>query len=103
MCTDKHDARCIAQLLRAGWYSRVHVKSMESHRTRVLLSSRKAVLSKCVDLENEIRSLFKVFGIKLPPKLGHGAFDDAVRDIIEADDTLSHALLPMLDARLVFY
>ena len=35
----------------------------------------------CVDLENEIRGLFKVFGIKLPPKLGHGAFDAAVRDI----------------------
>jgi len=32
-------------------------------------------------------------GIKLPPKLGHGAFDAAVRDIIEIDETLSHALL----------
>ena len=79
--TDKHDARGIVQLLRSGWYSRVHVKSMQSHHIRMLLSSRKAVLSKCVDLENEIRGLFKVFGIKLPPKLGHGAFDDSVRDI----------------------
>jgi transposase len=35
--------------------------------------------------------------------LGHGAFDEAVRDIIEADDTLSHVLLPMLDARWVLY
>jgi transposase len=101
--TDKHDARGIAQLLRSGWYSRVHVKSMESHRVRALLSSRKAVLSKCIDLENEIRGLFKVFGIKLPPKLGHGAFDGAVRDIITTDASLSHALLPMLDARLVLY
>ena len=101
--TDKHDARGIAQLLRSGWYSRVHVKSMQSHRIRALLSSRKAVLSKCVDLENEIRGLFKVFGIKLPSKLGHGAFDDAVRDIIEADETLSLSLLPMLDARWVLY
>jgi len=32
--TDKHDARGIAQLLRSGWYSRVHIKSMESHRVR---------------------------------------------------------------------
>ena len=101
--TDKHDARGIAQLLLSGWYSRVHVKSMQSHHIRMLLASRKAVLSKCIDLENEIRGLFKVFGIKLPPKLGHGAFDDTVRDIIEADKTLSHALLPMLDARLVLY
>ena len=78
--TDKHDVRGIAQLLRSGWYRQVHVKSMESHRIRMLLGSRKAVLNKCIDLENEIRGLFKVFGIKLPPRLGHGAFDAAVRD-----------------------
>ncbi len=101
--TDKHDARGIAQLLHSGWYSRVHVKSMQSHRIRALLASRKAVLSKCIDLENEVRGLFKVFGIELPPKLGHGAFDASVRDIIEADENLSHALLPLLEARLVLY
>jgi transposase len=101
--TDKNDARGIAQLLRSGWFSPVHIKSMDSHRIRLLLSSRKAVLSKCIDLENEIRGLFKVFGIKLPPKLGHGSFDPAVRDIIETDVTLSESLLPLLDARLVLY
>ena len=101
--TDKNDARGIAQLLRSGWYSRVHVKSIESHQVRALLSSRKAVLAKCIDLEQEIRGLFKVFGIKLPPKLGHGSFDPKVRALIEADQALSQSLLPMLDARLVLY
>jgi len=101
--TDKNDARGIAQLLRTGWYSKVHVKSMESHRVRALLSSRKAVLSKCIDLENEIRGLFKVFGIKLPSKLGHGSFDAAVRDIITVDTTLNQSLLALLDSRLVLY
>jgi transposase len=101
--TDKNDARGIAQLLRSGWYSRVHVKSIESHQIRALLSSRKAVLSKCIDLEQEIRGLFKVFGIKLPKRLGHGSFDPKVRPLIEADEALSQSLLPMLDARLVLY
>ena len=101
--TDKKDARGIAQLLRRGWYRRVHVKSIESHHIRMLLSSRKAVLNKCIDLENEIRGLFKVFGIKLPPKLGHGSFDRAVRETIETDPALRHALLPLLEARLVLY
>jgi transposase len=101
--TDKHDARGIAQLLRSGWYSRVHVKSMESHRVRALLASRKAVLAKCIDLEQEIRGIFKVYGIKLPPRLGHGAFDPKVRPLIEADEVLSLSLLPLLDARLVLY
>ncbi len=101
--TDKNDARGIAQILRAGWYSRVHVKSMRSHEIRALLSSRKAVLSKCTDLEQEVRGLFKVFGIKLPPRLGHGAFDKTVRPIIEADPALAHALVPLLEARLALY
>ena len=101
--TDKHDARGIAQILRSGWYSRVHVKSLQSHQIRALLSSRKAVLAKCVDLENEVRGLFKVFGIKLPPRLGHGAFDRMVRETIESDEALSHALLPLLDVRLELY
>ena len=101
--TDKNDARGIAQILRSGWYSRVHVKSMRSHEIRALLSSRKAVLSKCIDLEQEVRGLFKVFGIKLPPRLGHGAFDETVRPTIEADAALAHALLPLLEARLVLY
>ena len=101
--TDKNDARGIAQLLRTGWYSPVYIKSIESHQIRALLSSRKAVLKKCVDLENEIRGLFKVFGIKLPPRLGHGSFDHAVRKTIETDQALCHALLPLLDARGVLY
>lgn len=41
--TDRNDARGIAQILRTGWYSRVHVKSRQSHQLRLLLSSRKAV------------------------------------------------------------
>ena len=35
--TDRNDARGIARILRTGWYSRVHVKSIESHHIRALL------------------------------------------------------------------
>ena len=41
--TDKNDARGIAQILRTGWYNRVHVKSFDSHLIRALLTSRKAM------------------------------------------------------------
>ncbi|MBZ9789578.1 IS110 family transposase [Rhizobium sp. 3T7] len=97
--TDKHDARGIAQILRSGWYSRVHVKSVESHYIRALLSSRKVMQRKCIDLENEIRGLLKVFGVKLPMHLSRGSFDAAVRDTIESDLALCNGLLPMLQAR----
>ncbi len=103
VCMEARQVKAALSAMRNGWYSQVHVKSMESHHIRMLLTSRKAVLDKCIDLENEIRGLFKIFGIKLPPKLGHGSFDKAVRAIIEADEKLSHALLPLLDARLVLY
>jgi len=101
--TDRNDARGIAQILRSGWYSRVHVKSMESHLTRALLSSRKTVLKKCIDLENEVRGLIRLLGIKLPPRLNHGAFDEHIRQATEAYPLMADAVIPMLDARLVLY
>ena len=68
--TDRNDARGIAQILRTGWYSRVHIKSLHSHRVRALLASRKAILKKCVDLENELRGLLRVFGTRLASRVG---------------------------------
>jgi transposase len=94
--TDRNDARGIAQILRTGWYSRVHVKSMESHRVRALLASRKAILKKCVDLENELRGLLRVFGICLAPRVGHGSFDEEVRQTFAGDEMLACALNPLL-------
>jgi transposase len=101
--TVKHDARGHAQILRSGWYSRVQVKSVGSHHTRALLTSHKVMQRKCIDLVNEIRGLLKVFGVKLPMRLSHGAFDLAVRDTIETDPGLDHALLPLLQARRVLF
>lgn len=101
--TDKHDARGIAQILRSGWYSRVHVKSIESHHMRALLTSRKVMQRKCIDLENEIRGLLRIFGVVLPLRLSRGAFDAAVRETIETDPALNHALLPMLEARAMLF
>lgn len=101
--TDKHDARGIAQILRTGWYSRVHIKSFDSHLIRALLSSRKTVLKKCVDLENEIRGLFRIVGVKLSGALKHGIFDATVRESVDQHPILSHAILPLIEARLVLY
>lgn len=101
--TDRNDARGIAQILRTGWYRRVHVKSIDSHELRVLLSSRKAILSKCVDLENEVRGLLRVFGIRLPSRVGHGSFDALVRKFLVNEAHFVRALVPLLDARLMLY
>jgi len=101
--TDKNDARGIAQVLRTGWFSPVHMKSREAHGVRALLSTRKALLKKTMDLANEVRGLLKIFGIRLPKTVQHGSFDGVVRPMIEMDDVLAHALVPLLDARVVLY
>ncbi|MGB5862741.1 MAG: IS110 family transposase [Sulfitobacter sp.] len=101
--TDKNDARGIAQILRTGWFSPVHMKSREAHGLRALLSSRKALLNKTIDLSNEVRGLLKIFGLRLPKTVSHGSFDDIVRPMIQMDDVLIHALIPLLDARVALY
>ena len=76
---------------------------MHSHQVRALLASRKAILKKCVDLENELRGLLKVFGIRLPSRVGHGSFDAELRETVSSDEMLACALVPLLDARTVLY
>ena len=101
--TDKNDARGIAHILRTGWFSPVHMKSREAHGVRALLSCRRALLNKTIDLANEVRGLLKIFGLRLPKTVQHGSFDDLVRPLVEADEVLAHAMLPLLDARLEIY
>jgi transposase len=101
--TDRNDARGLAQILRTGWFRTVHVKSVESHQVRALLASRKMILSKCIDIENEVRGLLKVFGVRLPARLGHGGFDELVRPRVLALPDVAKCLLPLLDARSMLY
>ncbi|WOI33093.1 IS110 family transposase [Tritonibacter scottomollicae] len=101
--TDKNDAKGIAHVLRTGWFSPVHMKSRGAHGLRALLSTRKALLKKTMDLANETHGLLKIFGIRLPKTVSHGSFDGIVRSMIEMDDIRAHALLPLLDARVTLY
>tara|TARA_R110002096_G_C14534827_1_gene717988 strand:+ start:82 stop:1119 length:1038 start_codon:yes stop_codon:yes gene_type:complete len=101
--TDKTDAKGIAQILRTGWFSPVHMKSREAHGVRALLSTRKALLKKTMDLANEVRGLLKIFGVRLPRTVKHGSFDALVRPMIEMDEILAHAIIPLLDARVVLF
>lgn len=61
------------------------------------------MLSKTIDLANEVRGLLKIFGIRLPKTVKHGSFDGVVRPLIEMDPVLARAMIPLLDARVVLY
>lgn len=100
--TDKNDARGLAQMLRTGWFREVHVKSDESYRLRLLLTHRRNLKRKFLDLENAIRHSLKVFGIKLH-LTGRGHFEAAVREQVAGDPLLSGLCDAMLRARAALW
>ena len=79
------------------------MKSREAHGLRALLSTRKALLKKTMDLANAVRGLLKIFGVRLPRTVKHSSFDGLVRPMIEMDEVLAHAIIPLLDARAVLF
>jgi transposase len=63
--TDRKDAEGIAQLMRMGWFRPVHCKSVEAQETRAMLTARKLVQSKLLDVESSLRGLLRNFGLKV--------------------------------------
>ena len=64
--TDRNDARGLAHLARTGFFKPVHVKSLPAHAVRALIIARKKLVGQRVTLENQIRGLAVVFGVRLP-------------------------------------
>ena len=59
--TDRNDARGLAQMLRTGWFRQVHVKARRTMELRTLLTTRKTLVLKVGDVENQVRgSLHRV-------------------------------------------
>ena len=97
--TDRNDARGIAQMMRTGWYRSVHVKSDESHRLRILLTNRRILKRKFLDIENAIRGTLKVFGVKMT-RTTRGRFEqDLTRRLADEEPTLREMVQAMLVAR----
>ena len=77
--TDKADARALAEMLASGWYSAVHVKSLESHQLKALLGARDQLVRVKRQLYGQVRGLLRPFGIKISQRVGAKSFDEAVR------------------------
>jgi transposase len=96
--TDRRDARGIAQLLRLGWYRPVHAKSASAQEVRSLLTARKLIQSKLLDLESGIRGVLRGFGLKVGP-ISRGRFEARIRDLVEGQTMLETVVGSMLAAR----
>ena len=99
--TDENDARGIAHMMRMGWYKQVHVKSPENSRYRVLLSSRRWLVGRRVDLSNQVRGHLKTFGYKMGRVHWGRNFEKRVHELLADDPDLLAAVMPMLRARAV--
>lgn len=96
--TDRRDARGIAQLLRLGWYRPVHAKSASSQEIRSLLTARKLIQGKLLDIESGIRGLLRGFGLKVGA-ISRGRFEARIRDLVEGQAMLETVIGSMLSAR----
>src|ERR1051326_1156398 len=77
--TDHNDARGLAHLARTGFFKPVHVKSLPAHAVRSLIIARKKLVGQRVTLENQIRGLAVVFGVRLPRALTAAFIRQALR------------------------
>jgi transposase len=93
--SDRNDARGIAQLMRLGWFRPVHCKSIGAQEMRAVLTARKLVQSKLLDVENSLRGILRGFGLKVG-KTTNRSFAGRVQELVT-----DHASLQMIAAALL--
>src|SRR5713101_7803482 len=79
--TDRKDARGIAQLMRLGCFRPVHCKSMGMQEVRAVLTARKLVQTKLLDIENSLRGILRGFGLKVG-KTTNPSFGMRIRELV---------------------
>src|SRR4249919_3332709 len=96
--TDRNDARGIAQMMRAGLYRPVHVKTVRSQKLRMLLTHRKLLQSKAIAIENDLRATLRNFGLKVGV-VGASKLEARIRELVENLSDLAELVEPLLIVR----
>lgn len=97
--TDKNDARCLAELMRLGWYREVEVKTLDSHTVRAMLGVRYQLIGMRTNIINQMRGILKTYGIVLKPVFGK-AQEEVIAGKAADDNTM---LADTLSALLAVY
>ncbi len=98
--TDRNDARGIAQMMRAGLYRPVHVKTLRSQKLRMLLTHRKLLQSKAIAIENDLRGTLRNFGLKVGVA-GAIKFEARIKELVADIPDLAGLVEPLLIVRRV--
>ena len=93
--TDRNDARGIAQMMRAGLYRPVHVKTLGSQKLRMLLTHRKLLQSKAIAIANDLRATLRNFGLKVGV-VGTVKFEARIKELVEGAPDLAVLVEPLL-------
>src|SRR4029077_12620887 len=98
--TDRNDARGIAQMMRVGLFKPVHVKTLVAQEQRMLLTSRKLLQRKLLDVESDLRGTLRNFGLKVGVVSG-GRYEARVRELVAGFPGLTAIAEPLLNVRRV--
>lgn len=93
--SDQKDARGLAELVRMGWYREIMVKSEESQRICAMLVARSRLVSIRRDIENQVRSLVKEYGLVFPSAIAL-PFRKKVSELLGGEHQLSAVIEPLL-------
>jgi transposase len=93
--SDQNDARGLAELVRVGWYREVKVKSEESQRIRAILVARSRLVGIRRDIENQVRSMIKEYGLLFRRAIGL-QFRKRVIELLGDDHQLRIVIEPLL-------
>src|SRR5258708_26844386 len=96
--TDRNDARGMAQMMRAGLYRPVHVKTLRSQKLRMLLTHRKLLQSKAIAIDNDLRGTLRNFGLKVGV-VGALKFEARIKELVENLPDLAELVEPLLIVR----
>src|SRR6266849_3321185 len=98
--TDRNDARGIAQMMRVGLFKPVHVKTLVAQEQRMLLTTRKLLQRKLLDVESDLRGTLRNFGLRVGAVSG-GRYEARVRELVEGFPRLAAITEPLLNVRRV--
>ena len=98
--TDRNDARGIAQMMRVGLFKPVHVKTLAAQEQRMLLTSRKLLQRKLLDVESDLRGTLRNFGLKVGV-VSRSRYEVRISELVESFPRLAAIVEPLLAVRRV--
>ena len=98
--SDRNDARGIAQMMRVGLFKPVHIKTLAAQEQRMLLTSRRLIQRKLLDIECDMRGTLRNFGLRIGA-VSTGGYEARIRHLVEGLPGLAAIIEPLLSVRRV--